>query len=237
MMQETANKKWFDELVLELRLRQVHGDAIGDTVASVRELLRDTGQQAEEAFGPARSYAAELELPRAPKFEWVRKALWPSMLGLLAFLLFNQAVVPWARSEPMLISPVQAALVATPLVVIALLPLYLTAAVRRHWVLVGLVVICVASGLASGVVAPTNRADAWLELNPLPWLMGSAAIMVLLSIVNTMRHLGPDNDDIIDPTADTKPNTGARKKIGVLVTNWLFPIFALAMFGLALALS
>ncbi|MNI92634.1 hypothetical protein D3C73_1504530 [compost metagenome] len=67
--------------------------------------------------------------------------------------------------------------------------------------------------------------------------MGSAAIMVLLSIVNTMRHLGPDNDDIIDPAADTKPNTGARKKIGVLVTNWLFPIFALAMFGLALALS
>ena len=62
MMHETTDKKWFDELVLELRLRQVHGRAIGDTVASAHELLADTGQRAEEAFGPARVYAAALEL-------------------------------------------------------------------------------------------------------------------------------------------------------------------------------
>ena len=94
MIQHTSDKKWFDQLVMELRLRQVHGSAIGDTVASAKELLSDTGQQAEEAFGPARDYAAALELPAAPKHDWVRKALWPSLLGLLAFLLFNQRSCP-----------------------------------------------------------------------------------------------------------------------------------------------
>jgi hypothetical protein len=122
MMHETTDKKWFDELVLELRLRQVHGSAIGDTVASARELLGDTGQRAEEAFGPARVYAAALELPSAPQNEWVRRALWPSLLGLLAFLLFNQAVVSWVRSEQMLVSPAQLALVATPVVRNAVFP-------------------------------------------------------------------------------------------------------------------
>jgi len=124
MTQQTNDKKWFDQLVMELRLRQVHGSAIGDTIASTRELLGDTGQRAEEAFGPARDYAAALELPSEPKHDWVRKALWPSLLGLLAFLLFNQAMVSWTRSEPLLVSPAQLALLATPVVFLAFLPLF-----------------------------------------------------------------------------------------------------------------
>ena len=236
MTQVTTDKKWFDELVLELRLRQVQGNAIGDAVASARELLADTGQQAEEAFGPARSYAAGLELPTAPKHEWVKKALGPALLGLLAFLLFNQAVVPWVRSEMMLVSPAQAAFLATPLVVIAFLPLYLTAAVRRIWVLVALVAVCVIAGLLSGIAAPTQRADAWLELDPLPWLVGSAATMIALSIVGTIRSRGTDPYEITDPSAPAAHGSGRGNRITALVGTWLFPIFALAMLGLAAAL-
>ncbi|WP_395402131.1 hypothetical protein ACHMXB_01400 [Arthrobacter sp. UC242_113] len=234
MMHETTDKKWFDELVLELRLRQVHGSAIGDTVASARELLGDTGQRAEEAFGPARVYAAALELPSAPQHEWVRRALWPSLLGLLAFLLFNQALVSWARSEQMLVSAAQLVLVATPVVLIAFLPLYLTAAIRRIWVLTALSAICALAGLLSGVLAPTSRSDAWLAIDPLPWLIGSALIMVLLSIMNTIRSLRPNDDDITDPSSTTTHGSRAGTKIIVLITNWLFPLLALAMLGLAL---
>jgi hypothetical protein len=234
MMHETTDKKWFDELVLELRLRQVHGSAIGDTVASARELLGDTGQRAEEAFGPARVYAAALELPSAPQNEWVRRALWPSLLGLLAFLLFNQAVVSWVRSEQMLVSPAQLALVATPVVLIAFLPLYLTAVIRRIWALMALSAICALAGLLSGVVAPTAQAEAWLAIDPLPWLIGSALIMVVLSIMNTIRSLRPNNDDIVDPRSTTHSN-GTGTKIIVVITNWLFPLLALAMLGLAVS--
>lgn len=234
MMQKSTDRKWFDELILELRLRQVHGDAIGDTVASARELLDDTGQLAEEAFGPARDYAAALELPAAPPHDWVREALWPALLGLLAFLLFNQAVVAWVRSELLLVSPAQLALAATPVVLIAFLPLYLTAAVRRTWLLIVLVAICALAGVLSAVVTPTTLADAWLAINPLPWLIGSAVSMVALSIVNTIRSRRPgSHDDITDPLSDTARSSGTGAKTIVLVTNWLFPVCAVALLGLA----
>jgi hypothetical protein len=236
MMQQTSDKKWFDQLVMELRLRQVHGSAIGDTVASARELLSDTGQQAEEAFGPARDYAAALELPSAPKHDWVRKALWPSLLGLLAFLLFNQAVVPWTRSEPLLVSPAQLALLATPVVLAAFLPLYLDAVIRRIWLCIAITAICAFAGLLSAVATPTNHAEAWLGIDPLPWLIGSALVMVALSVRNTVRSsLTTDDDDISDPISGTTDSTGTGARVIVQVTNWLFPILALAMLGLALS--
>lgn len=236
MMQQTSDKKWFDQLVMELRLRQVHGSAIGDTVASAKELLRDTGQQAEEAFGSARDYAAALELPSAPKHEWVRKALWPSLLGLLAFLLFSQAVVSWARSELLLVSPAQLALLATPVVLIAFLPLYLNVVIRRIWALVALSALCALAGLLSGFLTPTSRVEAWLALDPLPWLIGSALVMVALSIMNTVRSsLSQDDDDITDPLSGTTDSTGTGARAIVQVTNWLFPLLALAMVGLALS--
>lgn len=238
MMQQTSDKKWFDELVLELRLRQVHGSAIGDAVASARELLSDTGQPAEEAFGPARDYAAALDLPSAPKHDWVRKALWPSLLGLLAFLLFNQAVVSWARSEPLLVSPAQLVLLAIPAVLVAFLPLYLEAVIRRIWVCIGISAVCALAGLLSAVATPASRAEAWLVIDPLPWLIGSALVMVALSSMNTIRSShSEDDNDITDPLSGTTDSTGRSAAVMVQVTNWLFPILALAMLGLALTFS
>lgn len=237
MTQQTNDKKWFDHLVMELRVRQVRGSAIGDTIASAKELLGDTGQQAEEAFGPARDYAAALELPSEPKHDWVRKALWPSLLGLLAFLLFNQAVVSWTRAELLLVSPAQLALLATPVVLLVFLPLYLDAVIRRIWACIGITAICVMAGLLSAFATPTSRAEAWLAIDPLPWLIGSALVMVALSITNTIRSShSEDDNDITDPLSGTTDTTGRGAEAIVQVTNWLFPILAIAMLGLALAL-
>lgn len=236
MRQQTSDKKWFDQLVIELRLRQVHGSAIGDTVASARELLGDTGQQAEEAFGPARDYAAALELPSAPRNDWVRDALWPSLLGLLAFLLFNQAVVSWTRSELLLVSPAQLALLATPVVLVAFLPLYLDAVIRRIWVCIGISGICALAGILSAFAAPDDRAEAWLAIDPVPWLIGSALVMVALSVRNTARSSLSTDDEIIDPRSGTADATGTGARVLVQVTNWLFPLLALVMLGLAVAL-
>ncbi len=237
MMQQTSDKKWFDQLVMELRLRQVRGSAIGDTIASARELLSDTGQQAEEAFGPARDYAAVLELPSAPKNDWIREALWPSLLGLLAFLLFNQALVSWVRSELLLVSPAQLALLATPVVFTAFLPLYLDALIRRIRVCIAVIAICSFAGVMSAVVAPTDRTEAWLAINPLPWLVGSALVMVALSVRNTLwAPLTTHDDGITDPISGANDSTTVGARILVQVTNWLFPLLALPMIGLALTL-
>ena len=237
MTQQTNDKKWFDQLIMELRVRQVHGSAIGDTIASAKELLSDTGQPAEEAFGPAREYAAALELPSEPKHDWIRKALWPALLGLLAFLLFNQAVVSWVRSELLLVSPAQLALLATPVVLIGLLPLYLDTVIRRIWVCIGITATCALSGLLSAFATPSSRAEAWLAIDPLPWLIGSALVMVALSTMNTIRSShSKDDNDITDPLSGTTDSQGRGARAIVQLTSWLFPIFALTMLGLALAL-
>ncbi|POH63333.1 hypothetical protein C3B59_10935 [Cryobacterium zongtaii] len=234
MKTSTPDKKWFDDLVVELRLRQVDGPAIGDTVASARELLADTGQGAEDAFGPARDYAASLELPHDDRGIWRGATLWPSLAGLIAFLTFTQALVPWATAEPLLVAPAQLALLGVTVVLIALLPLYLTAAIRHPWLLGLLFVIGGAAGFLSSAVAPESVDEAWLVLAAVPWLVGSAVLMVLVSLGTTIRTLRRGSvDDITDPLQG--PATG-RKRSGLvlaLITGWLFPLFA----GLMLALA
>lgn len=232
MISTSTDKKWFDEFVLELRLQQVYGSAIGDAAASARELIADTGQSAEDVFGPARDYAASLDLPRAPRFEWVRQGLWPTMVSLLAFLMFTQAAAAWTQSEPFLVSPAQLILLAAPVVIVAALPLYLAALVRHVWVIVVLVVACGLSGLLSSIVAPTTRADAWLALDPLPWLIGCAVVMVALAIQQTVRSRRPgSNDEIVDPLGDPIVDSGRGARLALVLTNWIFPVLALVMLG------
>lgn len=237
MRQQTSDKKWFDELTLELRLRQVHGSAIGDTLASVRELLHDTGQSAEEAFGPAREYADSLDLPADPDHDWLRRSLWPSLVGLLAFLLFNQAVMSLVRAEQMLVSPAQLALLLVPVVLIALLPLYIDAAVRHFWILLVLVMMGSLSGVFSAVVAPRTTAEAWLAVDPLPWVIGSTFVMIAQSVLNTVRTVHSTSDDAITDPLSAGRSTGTGATVFLHLTNWLFPILALGMLGLAVAIN
>lgn len=223
----SSDKKWFDELTLELRMRDVFGHAIGDAVASARELLIDSGQSAEEAFGPARAYAASLDLPRGSGRDWVTRGLWTSMFGLLAFLLFVQAVAAWRQDELLLITPAQLVLAAALGGLVALLPLYLLAAIRRPWLLVLLLAIGAGSGFLWSAMTPATSAEAWLSLDPLPWLLGSAVAMVLLSVWNTIQTLRRGNlDDITEPIP-ARPAAGIPgRRVFVMFTNWLFPLFA-----------
>jgi len=240
MTHDNTDKKWFKEFIIELRLRQVRGQAIGDTVASARELLADTGRSAEDTFGAARDYAAVLELPAAPKYEWVRTSLWPTLLSLIAFLLFSQVAPAWAKSELLLVSPTQLALAAAPVLVVALMPLYLTLAIRHVWLFIPIVAFCAASGIFSALVAPTTADDAWLAISPLPLLVGSFAALVALSILSTVRSRRPGaSDDIVYPLPDEhtsdKGGSGFGTTVFTIVTNWLFPLFALVIVALSIA--
>ena len=226
----SSDKKWFDELTVELRMRDVFGHAIGDAVASARELLIDTGQSAEEAFGPARAYAASLDLPRGSGRDWVTRGLWTSMFGLLAFSLFVQAVGAWIQDELLLITPAQLVLAAVLGGLVALLPVYLLAAIRRPWLLVLFFAIGAGCGFLWSAMTPATSAEAWLSLDPLPWLLGSAVAMVLLSVWNTIQTLRRGNIDDITEPLPARPAAGIRgRRVFVMLTNWLFPLFAAIM--------
>ena len=230
MIATDSDKKWFDEFILELRLRDVLGSAIGDAVASARELLDDSGQSAEEAFGPARAYAESLELPRETGPGVATRGLWPALVGLLSLLPFVQAATVGMRNELLLVSPAQLALLAVPLILAAFLPVYLNVIVRRPWLFGLIIFVGAVTGFLSSLFTPDTQADDWLTLDPLPVAVGSAIVMVLSSVWSSMRVLQRGNiDEIIEPLAVQSARTKHPGRAFALLTAWLFPLAALLL--------
>ncbi|MBW4032143.1 MAG: hypothetical protein HIU88_05710 [Acidobacteria bacterium] len=231
-----ADDKWIDALIIELRLRHVPGPHIGDTIASVRELLADSGQSAENAFGSAREYATSLEFSTASTRGQALSGIWRPILGLIAFLAFLPASTAWFQHRPMLFSAAESAFLALPVLLALTLPLYIGAAIRHRWLFVPLVLVSGAAGALSGKVAPTSAADAWLVTSPLPWLAGTAIVMLALSIHGTVLSVrSREVDEIVEPlpgTGGPRPRRGWHPAL--LVVNWLFPILAALVFALSL---
>jgi hypothetical protein len=152
------------------------------------------------------------------------------MFGFLAFLLFVQAAGAWIQDELLLITSAQLVLAAAHGGLVALLPLYLLAAIRRPWLLVLLLAIGAGSGFLWSAMTPSTAAEAWLSLEPLPWLLGSAVAMVLLSVWNTIQTLRRGNlDDITEPIPSRLAAGIPGRRVFVMFTNWLFPLFAAIM--------
>ncbi|WP_374928671.1 hypothetical protein [Kytococcus sedentarius] len=93
---DRTTRDWLDELIVELRLRNVRGDAIGDAVTSVESHLAESGETAPEAFGYPREYAASLEFAPSQFTDhtpaaWAR-TLAPVVTGLIGLTLATDAV-------------------------------------------------------------------------------------------------------------------------------------------------
>lgn len=231
----TTDSTWIELFTLELRLRRVPGTAIGDAVASVREFTADSGQSAEEAFGPARAYAASLDLPVRPlRSAAVRTVLLP-VLGLFAFLVFALAGTAWFSGDQILLSVPQALLMGVPvlLTVMFAFPFYPRAVIGQRWVPAALIVVAGIVGALSAMVAPSSAADAWLVLSPTPVLIGTATVLVALSIVASVLTSRDGTDEIVEPlpSAGTSAPRGPGRRFLVFV-DWLFPILAVVTFAL-----
>jgi hypothetical protein len=236
-----TDKTWIDLFILELRLRRVPGAAIGDAVASVRELLADSGQSAEDAFGPAREYAASLDLPTMnPKQQALKTVLLP-VLGLFAFLVFALASTAWFAGNAVLLSVPQALVLSIPVLLTVLFsfPFYPRAVVRQRWLVVPLVLSAGLAGAVSALIAPSTESDAWWVLSPLPLMVATVTALVVMSAIGTITTLrSGDTDEIIEPldAPETARKRGGRRAF-LIVTDWLFPILALVIFLMTWGLS
>jgi len=231
-----TDETWIDLFVVELRLRHVPGAAIGDAVASVRELLADSGQSAEEAFGPAREYAASLDLPVSnPRRHALQVVVLP-VLGLLAFLVFALASTAWFAGDLVLLSVPQAALLAVPVILTVMFsfPFYPRAVFRQRWLPVALVLVAGSASAAAAFLAPSTADEAWLAFSALPLLIGTSIVLVILSVVGTIATVrGDEGDEIGDPVRgreQMKPRPG-RRAFPIFV-NWLFPLLAIVIFAM-----
>lgn len=234
-MTTRTDDAWIEDFIVELRLRRVSGPGIGDAVASVRELLADSGQSAEDAFGPARTYAASLPLPRETTHGAAIYAL--PVLGLIAFLAFTHAGMAWFAHESVRFSLLQLALLALPVLLSLTLPLYLSALMRHRWIAVPLVVVAGAGGALSALFAPASDAEAWIASPPLPWLVGAGVAMLALAAVGTARSLRRRTaDEIVDPLGRSKDGRYGWHPVFLLV-HWIFPVFAALFFLLSWVLQ
>jgi hypothetical protein len=231
------DERWMRTFVLELRLRGVNGPTIGDAVASVRELLRDSGQSAVEAFGPPRAYAASLGLPRAPQRSGMVLAVTHSLVGLVAFVGFANATMSWlSGEEEVTISSSQFLLLVLVCLLLLFLPLYLNALLRHTWLLVAVMLACVAAGLAVSIAdahGSSNTRGASFSTNPMAFVVATASVMVLLSVVQTIaavRRVGVD--PVREPMVSPRPPTWGRHAVGISVgIAWMFPLAAALTLG------
>jgi hypothetical protein len=230
----TQDKKWIDTLILELRLRDVSGSGIGDTVASVREYLADSGEAAQEAFGTPAAYAASLDLSASVVDTSLKGTIARSALGVVAFLVFTQAISPWAAGESLGLGGAQLAWLAVPAILVLGLPLFLGALLRRIWLLLVLFAAAVGSGILAAISAPRDPAAAWLTLDPKVVMIAAAAVMVAASILGTMDAMNVENDTIREPleTPDSARRNRISSRIAGILAAWIFPVFAAIFLGL-----
>lgn len=74
---EKTMTKYRESLIMALRLKDVHGDRIGQIVAEVESHVADTGEGPTEAFGTPRDYATHLTAGHR-KEPW-----WHTVIGAL----------------------------------------------------------------------------------------------------------------------------------------------------------
>jgi len=234
-MNTTPTEKWLEDLTLELRLRDVSGVGVGDTLATVKEHLADSGDDPAVAFGSPRAYAESLDLSGYIGPVSLTGTIIRSGIGLIAMLVFTQAVWPWAAGEAFDIGLAQMVWMLVPLFAVVTLPLTLNTLIRRTWLLILVIVVCTASGFVSVLTAPRSPDEAWLSIDPVLVLVPAAAVMLAASILST-RAIRVDVDDSIrEPLADpaVAAKVQATSRTSALVAAWLFPAFAAVSFAVA----
>lgn len=89
---------WTEALVLELRLRDVPGDAIGDVLTEIDAHVVDSGTSAQDAFGDATRYAEELAETAARPVPDDPRDMVPYALGAAGFVAALNGLGAWLRS-------------------------------------------------------------------------------------------------------------------------------------------
>lgn len=87
---------WVDDVVLELRLRDVSGRRIGAALAEADAHCADSGQDVHEAFGDPVQYARSLELPGTPPTPGsLRRPFTVGVCGVFGMLLATRGFSAW----------------------------------------------------------------------------------------------------------------------------------------------
>ncbi|KAE8763376.1 hypothetical protein [Georgenia thermotolerans] len=223
-----ATSTWETDFVVELRLRDVDGAAIGDALAQVRSHCAESGEEPAEAFGHAAAYARSLDLPRE-RAGGLPGVLVRSVVGLAAVYLTLTAFLAWREGRTYMLTA--GSVVAVVVVAAALV------ALARHLraVLDHPVQVAVAAGTAAAgaVLAAALWRPVVLEV-PAPAAVAVGAVLLVGTAVLDHRAAAAMADPVLSPTdgaAQLARERGRARRSAVLQA-WLLPAGAVVLMTL-----
>lgn len=216
------HRRWCDDFILELRLRDVPGPRIGDHLAEVESHCIETGTDSQEAFGEPTDYAQEVAAADAPDEDrGVLRMTLICLAALLVFLTGTEATTRWARGEALSFNLAELICLGLLAAGVAALPAVIAPVLRRPrfgiLFVTGLFLVGVLRGVASLLpLAPI--------LDGIPAAPVSVIALMLLCVLALaqMRELA-DDDRVTSPLrAPASARPSAQR--GTSLIAWIFPI-------------
>lgn len=225
--QTTQDRQWYDDFLLELRLRDIKGPAIGDAIAEVEAHCADSGERPGDAFGDPRAYAASLEFAPSERetldaAAWI-KALAPAVAGVVAFVLTGAVVRALQAGITVGVSWGALAGVAFLVVATTLLVRFAASLLRRSWAMA----LFGGAAVMVGVLLPALWRTTAFRM---PWWLGLVLLVGLLAFhVVALLRQGTQPDLAIDPRTGAETELARTK--GALpagrIVPWLVPALCL----------
>lgn len=238
-------RAWHDAFVLALRERDVSGADIGDALAHVESYCTDSGEDADEAFGPARTYAATLPLPSgspepAPWAPTDGRGLGRYVAGMLAIAVLGTSVGAWTRGEPVRLGAAELAPALVALVSLALLVRNLGTVLRwcttRRWVAVVVLQLPLLCGIGLALLTGRLLPGTGATVPAAPLALAAAVTLVAPALAAQLRGATDDADVLAGPLEDPASVRRRANRANTLLT-WMLPLCGLACVAVTLGLG
>lgn len=223
----SVEKAWRDDFILELRLRSVNGQAIGDALMTVETHVAECGESAYEAFGEPKAYAGEIaSVTAAAGHGWVVSArtVAGSLLGLLGMLLSVAAFTGWLEGEPVEVTT--GVLVGLALVILLASTAFFTATLRllseHRWIVLPVPALIVGALVGLFVLLE----EPLFELS-VTAVAAAGVVLLAASLALSWAEQPADLDQVSAPGSTRPASTLSR-----VAAAAVFPLLTLVLLGL-----
>lgn len=229
----SVEKAWRDTFIVELRLRSVPGQVIGDALMTVETHVAESGEEAHDAFGDAKTYAREIAAATGiPAQGWSVSAatIASTLLGLVGMLISMRAFAGWLEGEPVGVAAGE--LVGMGVLVLLACTLFFTATLRllveHRWLALPVPALLV-GGLVGLYIA---FGEPLFEL-PAAAFGVTGAVLLAASVALSWLREPADLDQVAAPGQAASASTTSRvasvlifplMTLGLLVFTWVLHV-------------